>query len=80
MVKNPPAIEETWIQSLSWEDPLEKKMATHSNILAWRIPQTEELDGLQSMGCKESDTTEMSSGFPYFLQFKSEFCNKELMI
>ena len=77
MVKNPPAIEETWIQSLGWEDPLEKKMATHSNILAWRIPQT---DGLQSMGCKESDTTEMSSGFPYFLQFKSEFCNKELMI
>ena len=80
MVKNPPAIQETWIQSLGWEDPLEKKMATHSNILAWRIPQTEELDGLQSTGCKESDSTERSSSFPYFLQFKSEFCNKELMI
>ena len=37
-VKNPPAIRETWVQSLSWEDPLEKGMATHSSILAWRIP------------------------------------------
>ena len=40
------------------EDPLEEKMATHSNILAWRIPWTEEPGGLQSMGCKELDTTE----------------------
>ena len=63
MVKNPPAIQETWVQSLGWEDPLEKKMATPSNIRAWKIPQTEEPDGLQSMGCKESDTTERSSGF-----------------
>ena len=38
MVKNLPAIQETWVQSLGWEDPLEKKMATHSSILAWRIP------------------------------------------
>jgi len=38
MVKNPPAIWETWVQSLGWEDPLEEGMATHSNILAWRIP------------------------------------------
>ena len=44
-VKNLPAMQETWIQSLGWEDLLEKGMATHSNILAWRIPRTEELGG-----------------------------------
>jgi len=49
MVKNPPAMQETWVQPLVWEDPLEKGMATHSSILAWRIPWTEELGGLQSM-------------------------------
>ena len=48
--KNLLAMQETWIQSLSWEDPLEKGMTTHFNILAWRIPWTEEPDGLQSMG------------------------------
>ena len=58
MVKNPPVIWETWVQSLGQEDPLEKRMATHSSTLAWRIPWTEELGGLQSMGRKESDTTE----------------------
>ena len=41
---------ETWVQSLGWEDPLEKEMATHSSVLAWRIPWTEEPGGLQSMG------------------------------
>ena len=46
------------VQSLGQEDPLEKGMAAHSSILAWRIPQTEELGGLQSMDCKESDKTE----------------------
>ena len=50
MVKNPPAMWETWVQSLGWEDSLEKGMATHSGILAWRIPWTEETGGLQSMG------------------------------
>ena len=50
MVKNPPAMQETWVQFLSQEDPLEKGMATHSSILAWRIPWTEEPGGLQSMG------------------------------
>ena len=49
-VKNPPAIQETWVQSLGWEDPLEKGMATHSNIMAWRTPWTEEPGRLQSMG------------------------------
>ena len=48
-VKNLPAIQETWAQSLGWEDPLEKEKATHSSILAWRIPWTEEPGGLQSM-------------------------------
>ena len=50
MVKNPPAIQETWVWSLGWQDPLEKAMATHSSILAWRIPWTEEPDRLQSKG------------------------------
>ena len=50
MVKNSPAMQETWVQSLSWEDPLEEGMATHSSILAWRIPRTEEPGMLQSMG------------------------------
>ena len=50
--------QEMWVQSLGQEDPLEKEMATHSNILAWRIPQREEPGGLQSMGVTESDTTE----------------------
>ena len=50
MVKNLPAMQETWVPSLDQEDPLEKGMATQTNILAWRIPWTEEPDGLQSMG------------------------------
>ena len=50
MVKNPPAMQETWVQSLGWEDPLEEDMATHCSILAWRIPWTEEPCGLWSMG------------------------------
>ena len=50
MVKNVPAVQETWVQSLGWEDPLEEGMATRSSILAWRIPWTEEPGGPQSMG------------------------------
>ena len=49
-VKNQPAVQETWVWSLGWEDPLKKEMAAHSSILAWRIPRTEEPGGLQSMG------------------------------
>ena len=49
-VKSLPAMQETGVQSSSWEDPLEKGMATHSSILAWRIPQTKEPGGLQSIG------------------------------
>ena len=48
-VKNLPAMQETWVRSLGWEDPLQKGMATHSSILAWRIPWTEEPGGLQSV-------------------------------
>ena len=47
--KNPPAMQETWVRSLGWEDPLEKGTATHPSVLAWRIPWTEEPGGLQSM-------------------------------
>ena len=52
MVKKLPAMQETGVRSLGWEDPLEKSMVTHSSILAWRIPWTEESGGLQSMGSK----------------------------
>ena len=54
--KNLPAMQETWVQSLGWEDPLEKGMATHSRILAWKIPQTEKSGGLQFMGVTKSRT------------------------
>ena len=50
MVKRLPAVQETQVPSLGWEDPLEKGMATHSSIFAWKIPWTEEPGGLQSMG------------------------------
>ena len=61
-------MQETWVWSLGWEDPLEKEMATHSSILDWRIPWTEEPDGLQSMGSQELDTTEQLT-----LYFKHNF-------
>ena len=50
MVKNPPVIQETWVRFLGQEDPLEKRKAAHSSVLAWRIPWTQEPGGLQSMG------------------------------
>ena len=55
-VKNLPAMQETRVQFLGWEDPLEKKMATYSSVLAWEIPWTEEPGGLQSMGPQKSWT------------------------
>ena len=60
MVKNPPAMQETWVQSLGREDPLEKGMATHSSILAWRIPQAGEPGQLRATahGPAKSDLTE----------------------
>ena len=57
LVKNLPAMQKTWVQSLGRENPLEKEMAIHSSILAWKIPWTEELGGLKSMGLQELDMT-----------------------
>ena len=57
LVKNLPAMQETWLPFLDGEDPLEKEMATYSNILTWRIPWTEELGGLQSTGWQKLDMT-----------------------
>ena len=56
MVNNLPAMQETWVQSLDQEDPLKKGIITHSSILAWRTPWTEEPGGLQAMGGKQFDT------------------------
>ena len=56
MVRNLPAVQETWVSSLGREDPLEKEIATHSSILGWRIPWTEEPGGLQSHGVANSQT------------------------
>ena len=64
-LKRLPAMWETWVQSLGWEDLLEKEMATHSSILAWKIPWTEEPVGYSPRGRKESDTTEQL----HFLSF-----------
>ena len=61
MVKNPPALWETWVRSLGWEDPLEETMATHSSILVWRIPWTEEPGGYSPGGREESDRAEQLS-------------------
>ena len=61
LVKSLSAIQEIWVLFLGWENRLEKEMATHSGILAWRIPWTEGSGRLQSMGSQESDTTERLS-------------------
>ena len=55
-VKNPRAVQETWVRPLSWEDPLEKGMATHSSILVWKIPWTEETGRLQFLGDAKNQT------------------------
>ena len=66
--KNPPAMQETQVQSLGWKDSLEKGMATHSSILAWRIPWTEEPYGYSPWSCNKLDTTE---------QLNTQFCTKQ---
>ena len=72
-------MQEMWVQSLGWEDPLEEEMAAHSNVLPWEIPWTEEPGGLQSRGSQESDTTERlhhqgNKQIGYFCRFHiSEF-------
>ena len=61
MVKHLPAMQETWVRSLGWEDPLEKEMATHSSTLAWKIPRTEEPGSLQSMGLQRIEHNRVTS-------------------
>ena len=67
LVKNLPTMQETWVRSLGQEDPLEKGRATHSGILAWKTPWTEEPGGLQSIGHKELDTTKRLACFNLLL-------------
>ena len=78
MVKTLPAMQETWFQSLGQEDPLEKGMAAHSSILAWRIPGREEPGSYGVGGCKESDMTERLtlSGFPGGAEVKCRRCRR----
>ena len=76
-LKRLPAMWETWVRSLGRENPQEKEMATHSSILAWRIPWREELGGLQSTGRKQSDMTErlhfhFHFGFYLYLIFDNQ--------
>ena len=66
MIKNSPAMQEIWIWSLGWEDPLDKWMATHSSILAWRIPWTEEPGGLKSMGLQRVGHDWVTDTFTFF--------------
>ena len=69
MVKYLPTMQETWVSSLGWEDLLKKGMATHSIILAWKIPWTEEPDGLQYMGSQRTNTTEAQTLSVFIFQF-----------
>ena len=69
MVKYLPTMQETWVSSLGWEDLLKKGMATHSTILAWKIPWTEEPDELQSMGSQRVNTPEAHTLSVFILQF-----------
>ena len=65
LVKNPPAMHKTQIQSLDWENPLEKGMAAHSSILTWRIPWTEESGGLQSMRSQRIRQDRVTNAFAF---------------
>ena len=73
MVKNPPTMQETQVWSLGWEDPLEKRMATHSGILAWRIPWQRSLAGYSPRGRKESDMTATNTFGRYLKEKKPKF-------
>ena len=88
MVKNLPAVRETQVQSLGQEDPLEEGMATHSSVLAWRIPRTEEASSLQSMGWKRAGHNwatlyhfilNLLSFFPFFKIVEPTFNSKNLL-
>ena len=81
MVNNPPATQETWVWALGWEDPLEEGMATHSSILVWRIPWTEDPMGYSPWGHKESDTTErLSTSTQYKGYLTIDIFSKELLL
>ena len=67
MVKNLPTMQKTWVRSLGWEDPLEEGMATHSSILAWRIPRTEKPGGATVYGVSKSQT--QPSDFHYLFSY-----------
>ena len=69
LVKNLPAVQETWVWYLSWEDPLEKEVATHSNILAWEISWTEEPGGLHSLGSQRDGHDWATNTYNLFLPF-----------
>ena len=73
MVKNLPAMQETWIRSLGQKDPLEKGMETHSSILAWRIPWTEESGGLQPMGLQRIRHNGVANTLIFSLSHVQEF-------
>ena len=72
MVKCLPAMWETRVRSLGWDDHLEKEMATHSSILAWKIPWMKEIVGYSPRGRKESDTTEQLHFLSFFLSSSAE--------
>ena len=88
-VKNLPAMQGTWVQSLGWKDPLEEGMATHSSILAWRIPWTKEPGGLQSMGSQRvrrdsatnthtsPDFSSLLSSVTYSFALKHSSCSEQ---
>ena len=83
LVKNLPAVQETWVRSLGWEDPLEKEMETHSSILVWKISWQEEPGGLQSMGSKRvgHNWATNSNLLTYLLTYREldpVCCNKDL--
>ena len=75
LVKNLPAVQETRVRSLGWEDPLEKEMATHSSILAWKIPRTEEPVGLQSMGSQRVGHDSATNTYTYLESSIKSLCN-----
>ena len=77
MVKNPPPMWETWVWSLGWEQPLEKGTMTHSSILAWRIPWTEEPSRLQSMGSQGVRHNRLTFTFTHYIYICICVCMKE---
>ena len=93
MVKNLPVMQETWVWSLGWEDPLEKGLATHSSILAWRIPWKEKPGGLQSMVSQRIGYDWASNTFTFFplkgsyqpkkkkkINYKRQMCEVDMLI